>query len=392
MTIDWTTEKLGDVCDFQGGSQPPKSQFIKTCENGYVRLLQIRDFTSDEKAVFIPESAKNRICSEDDVMIGRYGASVGQIHRGKSGAYNVALIKTIPDVSRLDRDFFYYYLTSSLFQQPLASVAVTRSAQAGFGKADIADFPIPIPELPEQRRIVGILDEAFAGIATARANAEQNLQNAHALFESHLNAVFTQRGDGWIDTTIGDSCTLKSGTTVKKALEKPAGDFPYVKVADMTCDGNEDEVVTSTRFLNKDDIGKNATFPVGTTIFPKRGGAILTNKKKLTGAPICADLNIMGVIPSDRVLPEFLFFYFLNVDMRELGSGSSIPQINNYDIAPLAIAFPSTIDEQSWIVSRLQSLLTETLCLKSIYQRKLAALDELKKSLLHQAFNGELQA
>jgi type I restriction enzyme S subunit len=158
----------------------------------------------------------------------------------------------------------------------------------------------------------------------------------------------------------------------------------------MTHAGNESEIVSSSRFLDEADIGKNAVFPPGTTIFPKRGGAILTNKKRRTAVPICADLNIMGVIPSTDLLPKFLFFYFLNVDMRQLGSGSSIPQINNYDIEPLPISFPKSAGQQAQIVCEFEELSTQTQRLASLYQRKLAALDELKKSLLHQAFSGDL--
>jgi type I restriction enzyme S subunit len=137
--------KLGDICDFQGGSQPPKSKFIQQPEEGYIRLLQIRDFKSDDKAVYIPNAKKNRICESDDVMIGRYGASVGQIHRGKSGAYNVALIKTIPNTDIINKDYLYLYLQSELFQKELTSVSA-RSAQAGFSKADIYPFEIVIPK------------------------------------------------------------------------------------------------------------------------------------------------------------------------------------------------------------------------------------------------------
>ena len=116
----------------------------------------------------------------------------------------------------------------------------------------------------------------------------------------------------------------------------------------------------------------------------------MTNKKRLTAVPICADLNIMGVIPGKSLLPKFLYFYFLNIDMRRIGSGSSIPQINNYDIEPLVISFPESAGQQAEIVSKLDELSAETQHLESIYQRKLAALDELKKSLLDQAFSGEL--
>ena len=89
-------KKLGEICKFQGGSQPPKSNFIYEPKNGYIRFLQIRDFGSEKNHTYIPEDNKNKICNSDDIMIGRYGASVGKILRGRSGAYNVALMKATP--------------------------------------------------------------------------------------------------------------------------------------------------------------------------------------------------------------------------------------------------------------------------------------------------------
>ena len=263
--------------------------------------------------------------------------------------------------------------------------------QASVNQQDIVKVKISYPKsLTEQKRLVTLLDEAFESIATAKANAQQNLKNARALFESHLNEVFTKRGEGWETKTLGEICILKSGTTVNANLEKTSGDLPYLKVADMNYAGNEIEIVSSSRFLNKSDIGRNAIIPSGTTIFPKRGGAILTNKKRLTTVPICADLNIMGVIPSDALLSKYLYFYFINVDMRQLGSGSSIPQINNYDIEPLTISFPESKSQQEKIICELENLSEETQRLEALYSRKIAALDELKKALLHRAFSGEL--
>lgn len=116
----------------------------------------------------------------------------------------------------------------------------------------------------------------------------------------------------------------------------------------------------------------------------------MTNKKRLTAVPICTDLNIMGVIPGKNLFPKFLYFYFLNVDMRLIGSGSSIPQINNYDIEPLIISFPESIGQQKEIICKLEEFSANTKRLESIYRQKLAALEALKKSLLHQAFSGNL--
>jgi type I restriction enzyme S subunit len=289
-------------------------------------------------------------------------------------------VKVLQPKEFLVPKFFFYQLHAT----NLESLGYARHYKL------LKELDIIFPPLPEQQRIVGILDEAFEGIAVAKANAERNLQNARTLFKSYLQSVFAKNGKGWIVRTIGEVCTLRSGTTVGAALEKSAGDLPYLKVADMAHAGNEIEIFSSSRFLDTTDIGKNAVLPSGATIFPKRGGSILTNKKRLTAVPICADLNIMGVIPGKNILPKFLYFYFLNVDMRQIGSGSSIPQINNYDIEPLAISFPESVDQQAEIVCIFEKLSTETQHLESIYQQKLTALEELKKSLLHQAFTGQL--
>lgn len=291
-----------------------------------------------------------------------------------------------PKKVELDMRFLEYLFRGGID----ISKAITGAAQPQITRANLSPLKIRYPtSIIEQQRIVAILDEAFEAIAAARANAEQNRQNSRALFESYLQSVFSQRGEGWVEQTVGEICTLKSGTSVSTSLEKQSGDLPYVKVSDMSYEGNESEIHSSSRFLDIADIGKNAVFPVGTTIFPKRGGAIMTNKKRLTAVPICADLNIMGVIPPDTLSARLLYYYFMNVDMKLLGSGSSIPQINNYDIAPLMISFPEDQEQQNAVVQNLDALCDESQRLESLYQRKIAALDELKQSLLQQAFSGQ---
>ena len=285
--------------------------------------------------------------------------------------------------------FIYYFLQTNDFMDRMEAIQKGASYPA-VNDSEVRSQKLPVPPLPEQQRIVWILDEAFAGIAAATTHAEKNLHNARELFQSVLQSTFSQKGDDWVETTIGEVCTLKSGTTINKDLEQPTGDIPYLKVADMTISGNERVVVSSSRFLDRNEIRETAVFPVGTTIFPKRGGAIATNKKRLTAVPICADLNIMGVIPSERLDPSFLYLYFVNVDMNELGSGTTIPQINNYDIDPLIISHPPTLSTQQAIVEKLDAVSEGTKRLAAIYGRKQAALAEIKQSLLHKAFAGEL--
>ena len=379
MKAGWKIVALGELCDILDSKRKPITKRDRTPgKYPYYGATGIQDFVEgflfDEPLVLVGEDGAKWASGEKTAFA----------IKGKCWVNNHAHVLR-PNRALLNDNWLVHFLVHSDLSPFVSGLTVPKLNQGS-----LREIPIPLPPLPEQHRIVALLDEAFNGIATARANAEKNLHNARALFESHLQSVFTQRGEGWIERSIGDICTLKSGTSVGVSLEKAKGEIPYVKVSDMTYAGNETEIVSSSRFLGMADVGKNAVFPAGTTIFPKRGGAILTNKKRLTALPICADLNIMGVIPSGNLHPRLLYYYFLNVDMRLIGSGSSIPQINNYDIAPLKISFPETQDEQEAILQILDNLSAETQRLESLYQRKLAALDALKQSLLHQAFSGAL--
>ena len=399
MKAGWQTNKLGEVCSFLNRGISPKyleEGGICVLNQKCVRDHAVNFFLARRHDNTAKRVSSDRLVQAGDVLINSTGTGtlgrVAQVRKAPIEPTTVDSHVTIarPLPGKFFSEFFGYMLI--FIEEAIKKAGEGCGGQTELARAVLAEkFSVTYPSShSEQHRIVAILDEAFDGIATARANAEKNLQNARALFESHLQSVFTQRGEGWIERSIGDICTLKSGTSVGVSLEKAKGEIPYVKVSDMKYAGNETEIVSSSRFLDMADVGKNAVFPAGTTIFPKRGGAILTNKKRLTALPICADLNIMGVIPSGNLHPRLLYYYFLNVDMRLIGSGSSIPQINNYDIAPLKISFPETQDEQEAILQILDNLSAETQRLESLYQRKLAALDALKQSLLHQAFSGAL--
>ena len=139
----WEIKRFEGVIDIQGGSQPPKSEFIYEEQENYIRLLQIRDFGEKPVPTFVPKNRVSKFCQETDILIARYGASLGRIVTGLSGAYNVALAKTIYDKSVLNDRFVFYLLQTPIFQKPLSMIS--RSAQNGFAKQDIADIKIPLP-------------------------------------------------------------------------------------------------------------------------------------------------------------------------------------------------------------------------------------------------------
>jgi restriction endonuclease S subunit len=152
LPSNWRVLNFGKFCDIEGGNQPPKSQFINEPKKGYVRLLQIRDLGERPVPTFIPIGSTNRFCKEGEILIGRYGASVGKILWAQDGAYNVALTKFIWPEDALIAPFAFSLLKSEYFQGPLAGA--TRSAQAGFNKGDLAAINFPLPPIAEQHRIV----------------------------------------------------------------------------------------------------------------------------------------------------------------------------------------------------------------------------------------------
>lgn len=165
---DWPTELLGKVCRFAGGTQPPKDTFISEPRDGYIRLLQIRDYKSDTWKVYIPKAERHKTCEVHDIMIGRYGPPVFQILTGKSGAYNVALIKCIPDLTRLHRMWLYHFLNSASVQEKVISLS-GRVRQSGVRPDDLDVLEIPLPPLEIQQ---AILAEIEAEQALVNANKE----------------------------------------------------------------------------------------------------------------------------------------------------------------------------------------------------------------------------
>ncbi len=257
------------------------------------------------------------------------------------------------------------------------------------------NIPIPLPPLPEQKRIVSILDQAFTAIDQAKANTEKNLKNARELFQSKLQETFDNgklkidTGE-WEEKRINKVCVLKSGTTISPSLERKNGDVLYTKISDMNLSENLVEMNTSSRFVNNNEIKEKQIIPEGAIIFPKRGGAIATNKKRKIVKPTIVDLNTMAIIPSKKINADYLFQWFQLFDLCDISNGASVPQINNYSFNEVYISYPKSLEEQKQIVKKLDTVSTETKKLEAIYQRKINCLDELKKSILQKAFSGEI--
>lgn len=165
--------RIEDVCDFVGGSQPPKSGFMNTPKDGYVRLIQIRDYKTDAFPTFIPTESTKKFCDAKDIMIGRYGPPIFQICRGLTGAYNVALLKAKPKKC-IDREYLYYFLKQEALFQYVDKLSARTGGQTGVDLVSLKKYPIHLPEdITDQQRLVSVLSYLDAKIAcNNRINAE----------------------------------------------------------------------------------------------------------------------------------------------------------------------------------------------------------------------------
>ena len=223
---------LTDICDFQGGTQPPKDEWIDQPAQGYVRMLQIRDFTQSDKNYieYVKDTGKLKTCIEDDILIGRYGASIGKILTGLAGAYNVAIVKTIPDEKVVSKKYLYWYLNSQYFQRFISNVG-SRAAQAGFNKNDLGAAQIPLVDQERQKEICEVLEKANKLISLRK----QQLAKLDELVKVRFVEMFGDFEFNPKEFPVYHLCELCDVGSSKRIYqeEQSISGIPFLKVADL---------------------------------------------------------------------------------------------------------------------------------------------------------------
>lgn len=402
MKAGWQEKKLGELCEvFADGdwveSKDQSPDGIRLIQTGNVGQGVFKD--RGEKARYISEATFQRLrCTEifeGDCLVSRLPDPAGRScllpNTGERmiTAVDCTIVRFKRD--KLIPEFFNYYSQSCEYLKGVDS-ETTGTTRKRISRSKLGDVVIPIPPLPEQQRIVGILDEAFADIATAKANAEKNLQNARALFESHLQSVFTRRGEGWVEKRLGDVCDFKGGGTPSKAIDRYwQGKIPWVSPKDMKF-----EIVSdSIDHISIEAIKDSATslIPTGAVLMVVRSGILARIVPiAITGCELTINQDLKALCPKSIIDSRFLFC-LLESKMSELLSmvsrGATVHRLITDQIRSIELCLPPKTEQKN-IVSRIDALRSETQHLESIYQQKLAVLDALKKSLLNQAFTGQL--
>lgn len=181
---------LTEVVDFIGGSQPPKSQFSDIQKEGYVRLIQIRDYKSDNYIVYVDSASTKKFCTKDDVMIGRYGPPVFQILRGLDGAYNVALMKAVPNEDVLTKDYLFWFLQSPSIQNYVIGISQRAAGQSGVNKKALEKYLIPVPSKTMQNDIVDKVGQLVSKSRDLEAEVTAEIASLNQLKASILDSAF----------------------------------------------------------------------------------------------------------------------------------------------------------------------------------------------------------
>jgi type I restriction enzyme S subunit len=390
MKAGWRVKKLREVCELINGRAYSKPELLP--EGKYPVLRVGNFFTSEHWYYSDMELEERKYCDSGDLLYA-WSASFGpRIWTGGKVIFHYHIWKVVPEADLIDQKFLFHFFQWDVEQIKQDSGAGTTMLHVS--KGSMEDREINLPPLPEQHRIVAILDEAFDGIATAKANTENNLQNARALFESYLQSVFTERGEGWVEKPLGNFCEFENGDRGVNYPNKSArteSGVPFINAGHLTEDGLDMEnmdFISKERF---DLLGAGKVRPRD-ILFCLRGSlGKFASVGDLSQGAIASSLVIIRSKP--EILDGFLLAYFrsglCSEMIKRFRNGSAQPNLSANSLKQFFVPVPP-FSEQVRIVSELESLRPETQRLESLYKQKLTALDNLKKSLLHQAFSGAL--
>jgi len=384
MKKAWPTQRLGDLFAFKNGRAFKKEEWATKG----LPIIRIQNLNNEDASFnyFAGEYSRDILVEPGDLLFswsGTVGSSFGShLWNGEPGVLNQHIFKIGLRETIAKRYAFYglRHITAEIEQSVNGSVGLVHIT-----KEKLNEFTLPVPTLAEQQRIVSLLDEAFDGLAAAKANAGKNLQNARALFESHLQSVFTQHGPGWLKRTLGEIGKVSMCKRVFKDETTAQGDIPFYKIGTF---GKEPDAFIPIQIYNE----YRARYP-----FPKKGDVLISasgtigRRVRYNGKPAYfQDSNIVWIANDERhVLNDYLF-HFYSACAWNSTKGTTISRLYNDDLKRIAISIPESHEEQRRIVAQLNALSEETQRLARLYEQKLAALEALKKSILHQAFTGQL--
>lgn len=384
----WVQTTIGEVVDFQGGTQPPKSEFVYEAKPGYVRLVQIRDFRSDEYKTYIPSSLARNSFGRDDVMIGRYGPPVFQILRGLDGAYNVALIKATPDLNRMSKDFLYLVLQQEPLFNLIDGLSRRSAGQAGVDMDALRSFPLLLPPPPVQDFIadrVNLLNQGIRQLTDLtsaklrfKQGTMQQLLTGRLRFPEFKSEQMGKRAIGSFLTLCGRPVTRPASAYTALGL-RSHGKGTFVRQVE---DPNQVQMDTLYQ-VRENDLIVNITFAWE--------GAIAIASKDDESSLVSHRFPTF-VVDDKIVSPEFLRHviitppFVFKLGLVSPGGAGRNRVMNKKDFLKIEIALPS-LNEQRKIAKLLNAMDREI----ELLRKQLDLLKLQKKGLMQKLLIGQVR-
>ncbi|WP_447405884.1 restriction endonuclease subunit S [Clostridium perfringens] len=397
---EWNYKKLGDVVTFQGGSQPAKKYFSNDKSEGMIRLIQIRDYKNDNFITYVPKELCRRFCDVDDIMIGRYGPPIFQILRGIEGAYNVALIKAIPNEEIINKNYLYYFIKNEHLFKLIDGLSQRTSGQTGIDMDVLKKYIIPIPNLTEQEKIAEILSTVDKQIENTEKLIQKNQELKKGLMQQLLtkgigHTEFKKTELGYIpkeweimslgDVSIGKGEYGIGASAVEYIKNKPR----YLRITDIgdKCNLLYDDI----KGLNDDNFEKYL-LKYGDVVFARTGNttgkAYVYNEKD--GELVYAGFLIKFKMNHNIIKAEFFKYivqskrYWNWVNVMSTRSGQ--PGINSTEYSKFLIQIPKLNEQEK--IAKIISSIDEQI---DDYQSRMAKLEKLKKGLMQNLLTGKLR-
>ena len=379
----WEIKKLGEVCEYDKAPN-------KKIDLPYVGLEDIQSNTGLLIGSLKPRSVKSLTFrfTNEHVLYGRLRPYLNKVLLPDfEGHCSTEIFPIKPKKGILDRTYLFHWLISNETMTKI-NATWTGATLPRANMNSVLDFSFIIPSLSEQRRIVSILDEAFAAIARAKANAEQNLKNAKELFESYLQGVF--ENGNWEKKELREITTILGDGLHGTPKYSVDGDYYFINGNNL----NDGRIgfKENTKRVNVNEFNKYKKILTDRTVLVSINGtlgnvAFYNGEKIILGKSACY-FNLKDSVDKGFVKYVLSSPYFINYAHRE-ATGATIKNVSLKSMREFRVPLP-TIQEQQTIVRQLDALRAETKRLEAIYQQKLLNLEQLKKSVLQKAFNGEL--
>lgn len=407
MKQGWEIKKLGEICLIR----PPKSEVRKNLgDEDFVSFVPMEKlgigqkyFDVSQARTLIDVAGSYTYFADNDVLLAKItpcfeNGKLGIARNLKNGVgFGSSEYIVFRCSTALHNEYLYYFLSRETFREEGSKRMTGAVGHKRVSKEFIENTLIPLPPLPEQQRIVAILDEAFAAIAKAKANAEQNLKNAKELFESYLQNVFENKGEDWEEKALRDVCELKPQ---KKEARDKLKDTDLVTFLPMEDLGilKKDIIGIKERQL-KDVAGSYTYFADNDVLLAKitpcfENGKIGIARNLINGIGFGSSEYIV-FRSKGEIEPNYLYYFLSRDPIREEGRKLMTGAVGHKRVSKdwienYFIPYPKSLKEQQTIVQKLDALSEKTKKLEAIYQQHINEVDELKKSILQKAFAGEL--